>query len=95
MSFDHCTVSARDAVAAHARVDERHTETWKAGHDIGFRESGIEALVGNAIAVEDHPVTIFERERALCLRGNADNQPDRQDKRKPLRKVCCLLSETR
>jgi hypothetical protein len=34
----------------------------EARQDIGFREGGVEALVGDAVAIEDNSVVVFEVE---------------------------------
>ena len=41
-------------------------------HDIGLDERRVEPLIGDAVAVEDNPVAILDRERALGPQAGAN-----------------------
>src|SRR6202034_3764876 len=66
---DGAAATARNAVAAPSRVHEGYLHLRKAREHIGFSECGVEALVGDAIAIEDHAVSILEIERGLRENG--------------------------
>ena len=59
---DGTAAAAGDAVAAPSGVDEGDVELGEARDHVGFGESGVEPLIGDAVAVEDHAVAFVERE---------------------------------
>ena len=52
-------------VAAPARMDEGDVHRREPRHDVGLDEGRVEPLIGDAVAVEDDPVAILDRERPL------------------------------
>jgi len=73
---DGAATAAGDAIAAPAGVDEGDVEAGEAGADEGFDEGGVEALVGDAIAVEDYPVAGLQVEGALREGGAGDEEEE-------------------
>jgi hypothetical protein len=61
-------------------VYEGHLHFREACEDVGFGEGGIEALVGDAVAVKDHAVSILEIEGGLRESGGqGERQNERED----------------
>src|SRR5438132_13980446 len=54
--------AASDPIAAPAGVNERDIHLRKTRDNVGFRERCVEALIGDAVAVKDDAVTVFEVE---------------------------------
>ena len=73
-------LSARHSVAAPAGMNERHPESWKARNNVGFNESGVKALVGNAVAVENHTVAVLKIEGGLAAEEWNGQERDRRDR---------------
>src|SRR5207237_5443365 len=61
---DRAAAPARHPVAAPARMYEAHFEAREAGDDVGLDERGVEALVRDTVAVEDHTVAVSQIEIA-------------------------------
>ena len=66
------TASAGNPVAAPPRMYEADVEMGEARDHVGLGEGGVETLIRDAVAEEDDPVAIVQRE-ALLGRGSASN----------------------
>src|SRR3954469_1603682 len=56
--IDRSAAATGDPIAAPSGMNKLHVHLRKAGYDVGFGESRIQPLIGNAVAVEHNPVSI-------------------------------------
>src|SRR6202011_2075157 len=73
---DSSPTAAGDPIATPAGVHEADVEPRKAREHKGFREDGVEALVRDAIAVENDGVAVFEVEIGLGGEGGGEQEQE-------------------